>query len=56
MWKTVVLMLLNAVTPAILTSAKGFAVTLRDKARKTENPFDDVLADLICALLSIKEE
>lgn len=56
MWKLVLAQLLGAVTPVLLSSVKGFAVTFRDKARKTDNPWDDVLADLILGLLGVKED
>ena len=53
MWKVVLAQLLGAVTPTIMVTARTLAVTLRDKARKTDNPWDDVLADLLCGLLSV---
>ena len=45
----------------ILGSASGplrkvltdFAVSFRDQARKTANPWDDILADIICWVLQV---
>lgn len=30
-----------------------FAVSFRDQARKTTNPWDDILADIICWILQV---
>lgn len=38
-------------TPALVDYLRGMAVEFRVKAAQTDNPVDDVLADLLCALV-----
>lgn len=40
-------------TPEIAAELKRFARDFREKAKKTENPWDDVAADLLCFVLGV---
>ena len=59
-WKNfvdrLVLQILGSISGDLMTGLKDFAVKFRNQARKTTNPWDDVLADLICGLLGIPAE
>lgn len=48
--------ILGSVSINLLETLKQFAEKFREDARQTDNPWDDILADLICGLLGIPEE
>lgn len=47
---------LASVSTNLLLEIKAFAVSFRERAAATTNPWDDVLADLMCGLLGIPKE
>lgn len=47
---------LASVSVNLLAELKDFAVGFRTKAAATTNPWDDVLADMLCGLLGIPKE
>lgn len=51
-----VLQILGSISENLLAGLKEFAIKFRADARKTANPWDDVLADLICGMLGIPAE
>lgn len=59
-WKkflsNMVAQMLASVSSELLENLKSFAVEFRSDTRKTVNPWDNVLADLICGILGIPEE
>ena len=46
--------ILEKVSPEIRELLTGLIMKLRDKARQTENPFDDAAVALLAAALGIK--
>lgn len=53
MWQQILATLLGAITPALLDMAKTFALDFYKRAKETDNPFDDILAGFVCALLGV---
>lgn len=45
--------ILGSVSANLLVGLKDFATSFRTEASKTENPWDDILADFICGMLGI---
>jgi len=56
-WKAflnrLVLQMLGSISENLLAGPQEVAVDCRTKARATANPWDDVLADMICGILGI---
>ena len=48
--------ILGSVSANLLVGLKDFANSFREQARKTDNPWDDILADFICGMLGIPAE
>ena len=48
--------MLGSISGDLLKGLKEFAVKFRNDARATTNPWDDVIADLICGMLGIGDE
>ena len=48
-----VIKLMGLLTPQLKILLSDFAISFYQKARETENPFDDIAAGLLLALLSI---
>ena len=46
--------ILGVVSGPLRDTLVNFAKSFRASARKTENPWDDVLADIICWLLQVE--
>ena len=51
---TLLMQVLGAMTPQLRKTLEAFAKDFREQARKTPNPWDDLLADVICSLLGVK--
>ena len=49
----IILKLMALLTPQLKNMLGAFAITFYKSAKETENPFDDIAAGLILALLSI---
>ena len=47
------MLVLAALSGPLREELVKFAKEFREKARKTENPWDDVVADILCWLLQI---
>lgn len=45
--------ILGSVSSNLLVALKDFALKFREDAAKTENPWDDILADFICGMLGV---
>lgn len=45
---------IKVASPEIVKAAQEFAVKLRTKAMATDNPVDDILAELLCDLLKVQ--
>lgn len=45
--------ILGSVSVNLLIQLKEFAEKFREDARKTENPWDDILADFMCGMLGV---
>ena len=60
MWKEMIPgllpMVLEKATPEIRELLEGFVNMLKEKARKTENPFDDAGVALLAAALGLKHK
>ncbi|MBA7520720.1 hypothetical protein ES705_12816 [subsurface metagenome] len=52
---SVVQLLLNAISPTLRALIVNFVKDLSIQAAKTKNPFDDIVALLLKALLDIKD-
>ena len=48
--------MLGSISGNLMVQLKMFAVKFREDARATTNPWDDIIADLICGMLGISEE
>ena len=48
--------ILGSVSANLLVELKKFAEKFRADARKTKNPWDDILADFICGMLGVPAE
>lgn len=53
--RTVIIML-GSISADLLAGLKEFAIKFRADARVTTNPWDDMIADLICGILGIPDE
>ncbi len=47
------LQILSVISGPLRTQLTDFAKKFREDARKTANPWDDILADIICWLLQV---
>lgn len=54
MIRQVLFMLVSSMTPALVGTAREFAIAFKEKAGKTTNPYDDIVAGLLCALLGVE--
>lgn len=45
--------MLGSVSSNLLVQLKEFAIKFREDALKTENPWDDILANFVCGMLGI---
>ena len=52
-WIRLLRMLLAAISGPLRQDLMKFAEAFRVKAKQTENPWDDLLADIICWLLGM---
>ncbi len=52
---TVLVRALKLASPAIVTSLRDFARELRVSAQATPNQWDDLLADILCAVVQADE-
>lgn len=48
--------MLGSISEDLLNTIRDFAVKFRADARATSNPWDDILADLLCGILGISDE
>jgi len=48
--------MLGSISVDLLKTIKDFAVKFRADARATANPWDDILADLLCGILGVAPE
>lgn len=46
---------MSSVSVDLVVNLRNFAIKFREDARQTENPWDDIVADLICGILGIGE-
>lgn len=50
------LSLLPQVSPVLVDWVRALAVSFKSKAKETDNPYDDIVAEIFCAILGIGED
>jgi len=50
----VIISVIKLASPQLVADLKAFVVEFRDRASRTDNPLDAVLAEALCGLLGIE--